>query len=84
MKFLEYYGGGKLCTIDIFFTKEDGHTAVFLLVLLSSSFIGYWCIAIVYLLIFKNISTSELKSFFRVFLKILHSKNGKMCLKRKQ
>ena len=64
MGFLGYYGGSKLCTIDIFFTKEDRHTAVFSLVLLSSSFIGYWCIAILYSLIFKNISTSELKSFF--------------------
>ena len=64
IEFLGYYTSDRGCSIDIFFAAEDGYNAFFSLVLLSCSITGYLFIAIVYSLIFKNISTSELKSFF--------------------
>ena len=64
MEFLGYYRINRGCSVDIFFTAKDGYNKVFSLVLLSSSITCYLFVAIVYSLIFKNISTSELKSFF--------------------
>ena len=63
MEFLGYYRIIRGCSVDIFFTAKDGYNKVFSLVLLSSSITGYLFVAIVYSFIFKNISTSELKSF---------------------
>ena len=64
MEFVGYYRIHTGCSVDIFFTAKDGYNKVFSLVLLSSGITGYLFVAIVYSLIFKNISTSELKSFF--------------------